>query len=61
MEHLKELNSSELINLNGGIVWVPILIKGAKLVGGGAAAYLGHEIIDGVVRGIAGGDYVDCN
>lgn len=61
MENLKELSSSELKCTNGGIVWVPILIMAGKAIGAGAAAYIGAEIADGVVRGIAGGDYVPCN
>ena len=60
MENLKELSKNELFEINGGIVWVPIAIKAAKLIGAGAAAYLGHEVADGVVRGVAGGEYVQC-
>jgi hypothetical protein len=64
MENLKELSLCETSKINGGIVWVPLLIKGAKLiaagVAGGTAAYVGHEVTDGVVRGIAGGEYVPC-
>lgn len=37
---------------------VPLLIKGAKIAGGAAAAYFGYEVADGVVRGIAGGEYL---
>jgi len=61
MENLKELSSKELLNVNGGFVWVPILVKGAKWAGAAASAYIGAEVADGVARGIAGGDYVDCN
>ena len=61
MENLKEMNLNELKYINGGIVWVPILIKAGKLIAAGAAAYLGHEVADGIVRGVAGGEYVPCN
>jgi hypothetical protein len=60
MENLKDLNTIEMINTNGGIVWAPLLIKAAKALGLGVAGYLGHEVADGVVRGVAGGKYVQC-
>lgn len=60
MESLKDLSSDDLTKVNGGIVWVPIAIKAAKIIGGAAAAYIGYEVTDGVVRGVAGGDYVPC-
>lgn len=58
MEDLIELNSNELTKLNGGVVWIPLIIKGAKIAGATAAGYLGYEVTDGIVRGIAGGEYL---
>ena len=60
MEDLKEMTNNELKLTNGGIVWVPILIYAGKAVAAGAAAYLGHEVADGVVRGVAGGEEGPC-
>jgi lactobin A/cerein 7B family class IIb bacteriocin len=55
MENLKELSSKELLNVNGGFVWVPIAIKAGKAIATGAGSYLavtgaidaGSEIIEG--------------
>jgi len=58
MENLKELSSDELTKIEGG--WIPLALKAAKFVGGVVSAYVATEVTHGVVKGVAGGEYVTC-
>ncbi|MFD2200590.1 hypothetical protein [Shivajiella indica] len=52
----KELNSSELTNLNGGAIFVPALIWAGKIAAGAVISYFTYETVDGIVRGVSGTD-----
>ncbi|MGY6520485.1 MAG: hypothetical protein ACXIUD_02080 [Mongoliitalea sp.] len=49
-----ELNSSELNDINGGGFFVPLLIWAGKAAATAVAGYVAYEVIDGVVKGVAG-------
>lgn len=52
-QKLLELNSSELNEITGGGIFIPVLIWVGKAVATTVIGYLTYEVVDGVVRGIA--------
>lgn len=58
MEKFKEISVEELQTINGG--WWPIVIKGAKIVGGLIVGAIAAYTIDEAVEGIADGLTDDC-
>jgi hypothetical protein len=52
----KELNNSELINLDGGAILVPALVWAGKIAAGAVISYFTYETVDGIVRGVSSTD-----